>query len=97
MIRAHQAAGLQNGILVAVPVPQADACDPEMIEAAIQQATQDADAQGVHGPASTPWLLRRVVELTNGRSLQANVALLRNNGYVAATIAQALSAGSLNQ
>ncbi len=90
VVQAHQQAGLQNGILVAVPVPEADACDPEMVEAAIDQATQEADQQGIHGPAATPWLLRRVVELTNGRSLQANTALLRNNGYVAATIAQAL-------
>ena len=91
VMQAHQAAGLQNGILVTVPVPEADACDPDMLEAAIAQATQEADEAGVHGPASTPWLLRRVVELTNGRSLQANVALLRNNGFVAATIAHALA------
>jgi pseudouridine-5'-phosphate glycosidase len=90
VMQAHQQTGLQNGILVTVPVPEADACDPDMVEAAIAQATQEADAQGVHGPASTPWLLRRVVELTDGRSLQANTALLRNNGYVAATIARAL-------
>lgn len=92
IMQAHQALGLQNGILVTVPVPEADACDPDMVEAAITQATAEADVQGVHGPASTPWLLRRVVDLTNGRSLQANVALLRNNGYVAATIARALAA-----
>lgn len=90
VMQAHQQVGLQNGLLVTVPVPAADACDPDMVEAAIAQATQEADAQGIHGPASTPWLLRRVVTLTNGRSLQANTALLRNNGYVAATIAQAL-------
>lgn len=90
VMQAHQQTGLQNGILVTVPVPEADACDPDMVEAAIAQATQEADAQGVYGPASTPWLLRRVVELTDGRSLQANTALLRNNGYVAATIARAL-------
>lgn len=90
VILAHQQAELQNGILVTVPVPKADACDSDMVEAAIAQATREADEQGVHGPASTPWLLRRVVELTDGRSLQANTALLRNNGYVAATIAQAL-------
>lgn len=90
VMQAHHQTGLQNGILVTVPVPEADACDPDMVEAAIEQATKEADQQGVHGPASTPWLLRRVVELTNGRSLQANVALLQNNGHVAATIAKAL-------
>jgi pseudouridine-5'-phosphate glycosidase len=94
VMQAHQQTGLQNGLLVTVPVPAANACDPDMVEAAIAQATQEADDQGIHGPASTPWLLRRVVELTNGRSLQANVALLRNNGYVAATIASALAANA---
>ena len=92
VVRAHQLAGLQNGLLVTVPVPESAACDPEMIDTAIEQATQEADQQGVNGPAATPWLLRRVVQLTNGRSLQANVALLRNNGFVAAKIASALSA-----
>lgn len=93
IIHAHQDVVLQNGILVTVPVPEADACDPDMVEAAIHQANQEADRQGIHGPAATPWLLRRVVELTNGRSLQANVALLRNNSFVAATIAHALMIG----
>jgi pseudouridine-5'-phosphate glycosidase len=91
VMQVHHKLGLQNGILVTVPVPEADACEPEMVETAISQATQEADEQGIHGPATTPWLLRRVVELTNGRSLQANVALLRNNGTVAATIACALT------
>ncbi|MEZ4590793.1 MAG: pseudouridine-5'-phosphate glycosidase [Chloroflexota bacterium] len=90
VMQAHQQTGLQNGLLITVPVPEADACDPDMVEAAISQATAEADAHGIHGPASTPWLLRRVVELTDGLSLRANVALLRNNGYVAATIANAL-------
>ncbi|MBK7893424.1 MAG: pseudouridine-5'-phosphate glycosidase [Anaerolineaceae bacterium] len=92
VMQAHRQTGLQNGLLITVPVPAADACDPDMVEAAISQATAEADAQGIHGPASTPWLLRRVVELTDGLSLRANVALLRNNGYVAATIAKALTA-----
>ncbi|MEZ4594701.1 MAG: pseudouridine-5'-phosphate glycosidase [Chloroflexota bacterium] len=91
VMQAHRQTGLQNGLLITVPVPAADACDPDMVEAAISQATAEADAEGIHGPASTPWLLRRVVALTDGLSLRANVALLRNNGYVAATIANALS------
>lgn len=87
-MHTHKKLGLQNGMLVTVPVPEADACDPDLAEAAIAQAAAEANTQGIHGPASTPWLLRRVVELTNGRSLQANVALLRNNGFVAAKIAR---------
>ncbi len=89
LIQAHHALNLQHGILITVPVPEADAFDPEAAEAAIAQATREADEQGIHGPAATPWLLRRVVELTDGRSLRANVALLRNNGRVAGQIAAA--------
>ena len=91
VIQAHRTLALQSGILVTVPVPEADAFDPDTAEAAIVQATREADEAGIHGPAATPWLLRRVVELTDGRSLQANVALLRNNGRVAAKIAGALA------
>jgi pseudouridine-5'-phosphate glycosidase len=90
VIQAHRALALQSGILVTVPVPEADAFDPDAAEAAIDQATREADEAGIHGPASTPWLLRRVVELTGGRSLRANVALLRNNGRIAGQIARAL-------
>ena len=90
IIKAHQQLALQNGILVTVPVPEEDACDPDEIETAITQATAEADNAGIHGPAATPWLLGRVVELTDGRSLRANVALLRNNGRIAGQIAAAL-------
>lgn len=91
VIVARRNLGLQNGLLVTVPPPEADACDPEEVEAAITQATQEADQQGIHGPASTPWLLRRVVALTDGRSLRANTALLRHNAQIAGEIAVALS------
>jgi pseudouridine-5'-phosphate glycosidase len=91
VIQAHHALGLNNGILVSVPVPVADAFDSEEAEEAIAQATREADEQGVHGPAATPWLLRRVVALTNGRSLRANISLLRNNGRIAGQIAAALT------
>ena len=90
-ILARRGFDLQSGMLVTVPVPADAAGDPEEMEAAIVQATQEADEQGIHGPASTPWLLRRVVELTHGHSMQANTALLQNNGRVAATIAVALA------
>jgi len=91
VINARRALGLQNGIVVTVPVPEEDACDPGEMEAAIAQANHDAETQGIHGPAATPWLLRRLVELTDGRTLRANVSLLRNNGLVAGRIAAVLS------
>jgi pseudouridine-5'-phosphate glycosidase len=91
VIAAHRRLGLQSGLLITVPVPAAAAADPEEMEAAIIQATQEADELGIHGPAATPWLLGRVVVLTNGRSLKANTALLRNNGRVAGQVAAALA------
>jgi pseudouridine-5'-phosphate glycosidase len=93
VIRARRALELDSGLLVAVPVPAADAFDTAEAEADIARATQDADEAGITGPATTPWLLRRINELTAGRSLQANVSLLKNNGRIAGQIAVALAAG----
>jgi pseudouridine-5'-phosphate glycosidase len=91
VIRARRALGLEHGLLVTVPVPGNAAFDEREAEALIAQATAEADAAAIQGAAATPWLLRRVSELSGGRSLRANVALLRNNGAVAAAIACALA------
>jgi pseudouridine-5'-phosphate glycosidase len=90
VIRARQALNLRSGLLITVPVPESEAFDLQLAEEAILQATGEADRAGVSGPSATPWLLRRVAELTAGRSLRANLALLRNNGFVAGQIAAAL-------
>lgn len=95
IIRAHHNLKLQSGLLVTVPVPLADEYHNQLAEAAIAQATREADEQAIHGPAATPWLLRRVAELSSGRTIQANTSLLQNNGRVAAQIANALSQLSL--
>ena len=71
----------------------ADAFDSAEAEAAISRATREADEAGIVGPAATPWLLRRINELTAGRSLQANVSLLKNNGRIAGQIAASLTTG----
>lgn len=92
VIRARRWLGLQSGTLVVVPPPPGEAMDAMDAEEAIAQCTAEADALGISGPAATPWLLQRVAELTEGRSMQANIALLRNNGHVAASIAAALGA-----
>lgn len=91
IITARQSLDLQVGLLVTVPVPEADEFNPTEAEEAISRATKEADEAGIQGPASTPWLLRRVSELTDGRSLKANLALLRNNSRVAGRIAFALA------
>src|SRR5690606_30700374 len=83
-----------GGVLIANPIPQADAWEAAAIEAYIARALQDAEAQGVHGKAMTPFLLQRIFELTEGKSLQSNIALVKNNARVAAEIAVALAAGS---
>jgi pseudouridine-5'-phosphate glycosidase len=64
----------------------------ERIDAAIDQALAEAQAQGVRGKASTPFLLARVAALTGGDSLQANIALVLNNAALAAQVAVALAA-----
>lgn len=92
LIAARRRLGLNSGTLVTVPAPDEACMDPEEAEAAAAQAAREADEAGIHGKASTPWLLQRVVELTGGRSMSANAALLQNNGRVAAEIAVALSA-----
>lgn len=81
-----------TGLLVAVPVPVEAALARAEAESAIEQAVAEADAAGVHGPASTPWILARVAELTKGRSVEANLALIENNARVAGEIAVALAA-----
>jgi len=90
--RAHWALG-GGGLLLVVPVPAADELPPEIVEQAIANALAEADRQGISGPAVTPFLLRRVGELTGGASLRANVALLQNNAAVAARLAVALAEG----
>ena len=75
-----------------MPVPEAAALARDVADAAIDRALADAEAAGVHGPASTPWVLARVAELTGGRSVEANLALIENNARVAGEIAVALAA-----
>jgi len=81
------ALGMRSSMLVAVPVPDADAIDAD---AEIASAAREAAEQGIHGKELTPWLLKRVADLTGGKSQQANIALLKNNAIVAAELARVL-------
>lgn len=81
-----------GGVLIANPIPQADAWEAADIERFISQALADADAEGIKGKATTPFLLQRIFELTGGKSLESNIALVKNNARVAAEIAVSLSA-----
>jgi len=89
--RAKQALGLSGGLLVTVPVSAEDEMPAEEIEPVIEQAVAEADAQGLRSAQVTPFLLARIAELSGERSLQANLALLKNNARVAADIAVALT------
>ncbi len=80
--------GLGGSILVAVPPPSDVALEPAVVQAAIQSALAEAQEKNIHGQEVTPFLLRRVSELTGGASLRANLGLLLNNARVAAEIAQ---------
>jgi pseudouridine-5'-phosphate glycosidase len=79
-----------HGILIVVPLPDSESVAPGDIEAAISRAVRDADAQGVRGTAVTPFLLKRVAELSGGASLRANQALLVHNARTAGQIAREL-------
>ncbi|MCY4247721.1 MAG: pseudouridine-5'-phosphate glycosidase [Chloroflexi bacterium] len=91
IIAAGQQLGVANGMLIVAPVPAAAALDAAAAEGAILQATNEALAQGIAGKDITPFVLRRVSELTAGQSMSANIALLRNNARIAGQIAVALS------
>lgn len=91
--RAHEmraALGLPGGQLIANPIPHAAEIPRDTLAPIIAQATRDAATHNITGKAVTPYLLQRIYELTEGRSLEANIALVLNNARLAAEIAQAL-------
>jgi pseudouridine-5'-phosphate glycosidase len=97
LLRAWNDLEAGNGMLVTVPVPEEHAIDAGEAEAAIARAVAEADAAGVTGSRLTPFILARVVELTEGRSLEANKALLRNNARIAAILARQAQLGRTNR
>lgn len=85
--RAKRSMGLPGGLLMTVPVPWEDEIPAADIEPVIEQAVAEAAERGLHSAEVTPFLLTRIAELTGERSLRANLALLKNNAWVAAEIA----------
>lgn len=83
----HWALGLKSAVLVCQPIPAKDALPVEKAIPAEEQASREAIEQGIGGQKLTPFLLGRVKELTGGKSMQANLALLKNNAVLAAKIA----------
>jgi pseudouridylate synthase len=90
MIRLQHDIG-PGGLLVANPIPQDQALEQAAVEERIAEAVAEARAQGVGKKEATPFLLKRVVELTEGKSLEANIALIRNNAMLAAQAAAELA------
>jgi pseudouridine-5'-phosphate glycosidase len=89
VMTAARTLGLTSGIVVANPIPVADEIPAGRIGAVIDQALADLDALGIGGKDVTPYLLKRIVELTDGASLVANIALVRDNARFGAAIAVA--------
>jgi pseudouridine-5'-phosphate glycosidase len=87
MLKAKWEMGLNGSVLIANPIPAAYEVPAEKMETFIQQALNEADSLGISGKAVTPFLLKRIAEVTGGESLEANIALIRHNAGLAARIA----------
>ena len=91
IIGAFGSVGHRGGILFTVPIPAKDELDAGRLDGALQGALADAEAANLTGPEVTPFILGRILEATDGRSIPANLALAENNADVAAQIAVALA------
>jgi pseudouridine-5'-phosphate glycosidase len=91
LMRAKDELSIAGGISVANPIPVEDEIPHERIDAIIAQALGDLDRLGITGTDATPYLLGRIVEITGGASLEANIALVKNNAHLGAQIAAAFA------
>ena len=82
--------GIRGGLDIANPIPEAEEIPAERIGTIIDQALRDMDAKGIRGKEATPYLLGRIVEITGGESLRANIALVKNNARAGAALACAM-------
>ncbi len=82
--------GVKSAILVANPIPQEYEVEKNIVDEWIDQAVKEASEQGIKGKALTPFLLSRIVEISKGKALSANIELVKNNARVAARIARAM-------
>ena len=88
----HHRLGTGTGLLIANPIPEASALDPEFIDGTIADAVAEAEAKGIGRKELTPFLLARINELSRGESLKANIELVKNNAALAAKMAVAYAA-----
>ncbi|WP_339249877.1 pseudouridine-5'-phosphate glycosidase [Sporosarcina sp. FSL W8-0480] len=92
VLRVKWDLGLKGGAVIANPIPVADAMEKSFIDGIINEALKEAEEQNIAGKDVTPFMLGKVKDLTEGRSLEANIALVKNNAVVGAKIAVALNA-----
>ena len=85
--RAKVEMGLRGGMLVTNPIPEQYSMDPDVIGKAIVEAIEEAKSQGIHGKATTPFLLAKIKDITGGDSLVSNIRLVYNNAELAAKVA----------
>lgn len=90
-IKAQRALNYKGGMLIANPIPKAYAMDAELISATIENALREADEKHIKGKEITPFLLGKIVELTGGQSLEANIRLVFHNVELAAQIASCMN------
>lgn len=83
----QQQIGMNSGLLVTNPIPEQYAMDKDTIDAAIEKALAEAEANGIHGKESTPFLLAKVAEITSNNSLESNIQLVFNNVALGAKVA----------
>ena len=85
--KVQQELGLKGGMLVTNPIPEEYSMDAAVINQAIEEAVEEAKEKGIHGKATTPFLLARIKDITGGSSLDANIQLVYNNARLAAQTA----------
>lgn len=91
VIRTRDSMKLSKAVLVGVPVPEAEACDAITFNGWLESALAKADSAGISGKEVTPFLLSAIGEMSGGRTVAANIALLENNASVAAEISSELT------
>ncbi|MDN3060143.1 pseudouridine-5'-phosphate glycosidase [Streptomyces sp. SRF1] len=94
VMRAQWGLGMTAGLSIANPVPEAEEIPAERIDGIIERALAEMAEAGIGGKEATPYLLRRITELTAGESLRTNIALVRNNARLGARIAVHYAAGT---
>lgn len=87
LLKTQDQLDLDYAVSLTVPIPEEDALDPDFIEKTIADAIREAEQKGISGKAATPFLLATIKEKSGGKSVDANIALVKNNAKVAAQLA----------